>query len=221
MMTDTRKPAADQDADPREADPRADEREGDPGEAISVDDLLRAGAEPAREAGLRNEVAELKDRLLRAMADTENVRRRGEREKAEATLYAASNFARDLLSVADNMSRALEAMPEKARERADEATRNLLAGIDLTYRELMQVFERYNIRRVDPLGERFDPNFHQAMFEVPDPEASSPAIASASGCCAPPWSALPRRAHARDPAAMAAAAARRADVSAAGSRGEG
>jgi molecular chaperone GrpE len=120
---------------------------------------------------LRNEVAELKDRLLRAMADTENVRRRGEREKAEATLYAASNFARDLLSVADNMARALEAMPEKQREKADEATRNLLAGIDLTYRELMQVFERYNIRRVDPLGERFDPHFHQAMFEVPDPEA--------------------------------------------------
>jgi molecular chaperone GrpE len=173
MMIDTRKPAADQDADPREADPRADDREdGDPGEAISVDDLLRAGTEPAREASLRNEVAELKDRLLRAMADTENLRRRAEREKAEATLYAASNFARDLLSVADNMARALEAMPEKARERADEATRNLLAGIDLTYRELMQVFERYNIRRVDPLGERFDPNFHQAMFEVPDPEAA-------------------------------------------------
>ena len=167
MMIDTRKPAADQDADPREADPRADDREdGDPGEAISVDDLLRAGTEPAREASLRNEVAELKDRLLRAMADTENLRRRAEREKAEATLYAASNFARDLLSVADNMARALEAMPEKAREQADEATRNLLAGIDLTYRELMQVFERYNIRRVDPLGERFDPNFHQAMFEV-------------------------------------------------------
>jgi molecular chaperone GrpE len=62
-------------------------------------------------------------------------------------------------------------MPAEQRERADEATRNLLAGIDLTYRELMQVFERYNIRRVDPLGERFDPHFHQAMFEVPDPEA--------------------------------------------------
>ena len=167
MMIDTRKPAADQDADPREADPRADDREdGDPGEAISVDDLLRAGTEPAREASLRNEVAELKDRLLRAMADTENLRRRAEREKAEATLYAASNFARDLQTLADNIPRALEAMPEKARERADEATRNLLAGIDLTYRELMQVFERYNIRRVDPLGERFDPNFHQAMFEV-------------------------------------------------------
>jgi molecular chaperone GrpE len=172
MMIDTRKPAADQDADPREADPRPDDREGDPGEAISVDDLLRAGTEPGREASLRNEVAELKDRLLRAMADTENLRRRAEREKAEATLYAASNFARDLLSVADNMARALEAMPEKARERADEATRSLLAGIDLTYRELMQVFERYNIRRVEPLGERFDPNFHQAMFEVPDPEAA-------------------------------------------------
>src|SRR6476659_1028818 len=84
MMTDTRKPAAAQDADAREADPRADEREGDPGEAISVDDLLRAGAEPAREAGLRNEVAELKVFFFNDTATTENVRRRGEREKAEA-----------------------------------------------------------------------------------------------------------------------------------------
>jgi molecular chaperone GrpE len=174
-MIDTRKPAANQDADRRAKDLRGNnenEPAGDAGEAISVDDLLRAGADSDREASLRNEIAELKDRLLRAMADTENVRRRAEREKAEATLYAATNFARDLLSVADNMTRALEAMPEKQREKADEATRNLLAGIELTSRELKQVFERYNIRRVDPLGERFDPNFHQAMFEVPDPEAT-------------------------------------------------
>jgi len=172
-MIDTRKPAANQDGDPLADDPRAKEARdasGD-GEEISVDALLRGEAEAGREASLRNEVAELKDRFLRAMADTENVRRRSEREKAEATLYAATNFARDLLSVADNMARALEAMPEKQRELADDATRNLLAGIDLTYRELMQVFERYNIHRVDPLGERFDPHFHQAMFEVPDPDA--------------------------------------------------
>jgi molecular chaperone GrpE len=173
-MIDTRKPAANQDGDrdPLADDPRANEAAGGTGEEISVDALLRGEAESGREADLRNEVAELKDRLLRAMADTENVRRRAEREKAEATLYAASNFARDLLSVADNMTRALEAMPEEQREKADDATRNLLAGIELTYRELMQVFERYNIRRVDPLGERFDPHFHQAMFEVPDPEAA-------------------------------------------------
>jgi molecular chaperone GrpE len=172
-MIDTRKSGANQDDDPLADDPRARKAgdAGETGEEISVDALLRGEAEAGREASLRNEVAELKDRLLRAMADTENVRRRGEREKAEATLYAASNFARDLLSVADNMARALEAMPEQQREKADDATRNLLAGIDLTYRELMQVFERYNIHRVDPLGERFDPHFHQAMFEVPDPDA--------------------------------------------------
>jgi molecular chaperone GrpE len=175
-MIDTRKPAANQDGDPLADDPRANEAASGTGEEISVDALLRGEAESGREAGLRNEVAELKDRLLRAMADTENVRRRAEREKAEATLYAASNFARDLLSVADNMSRALEAMPEEQREKADDATRNLLAGIDLTYRELMKVFERYNIHRVDPLGERFDPHFHQAMFEVPDPEAASGTV---------------------------------------------
>ena len=135
-MIDTRKPAANQDGDPLADDPRAKEADdaSGAGEEISVDALLRGEAEAGREAGLRNEIAELKDRLLRAMADTENVRRRGEREKEEATLYAASNFARDLLSVADNMARALEAMPEQQREKADDATRNLLAGIDLTYR---------------------------------------------------------------------------------------
>lgn len=116
---------------------------------------------------LKEEAASLKDRLLRAAADMDNLRKRAEREKAEATLYAATNFARDLLSVADNMSRALTAVPPEAREQADEATQNLLAGVELTERELLKVFERYNIRRVETVGAKFDPNLHQALFEVP------------------------------------------------------
>jgi molecular chaperone GrpE len=116
---------------------------------------------------LKEEAAALKDRLLRTAADMENLRKRAEREKAEATLYAATNFARDLLSVADNMQRALAAVPAEAREQADEATRNLLAGVELTERELLKVFERYNIRKVETVGARFDPNLHQALFEVP------------------------------------------------------
>ncbi|WP_395661218.1 nucleotide exchange factor GrpE [Aestuariivirga sp.] len=116
---------------------------------------------------LKEEAGALKDRLLRTAADMENLRKRAEREKAEATLYAATNFARDLLSVADNMSRALAAMPAEAREKADDATRNLLAGVELTERELIKVFERYNIRKVETVGAKFDPNVHQALFEMP------------------------------------------------------
>lgn len=116
---------------------------------------------------LKEEAGALKDRLLRTAAEMENLRKRAEREKAEATLYAATNFARDLLSVADNMSRALAAMPAEAREKADDATKNLLAGVELTERELIKVFERYNIRKVETVGAKFDPNVHQALFEMP------------------------------------------------------
>ena len=116
------------------------------------------------------EIASLKDRLLRALADEQNTRRRLEREKAEATLYAATGFARDLLSVADNMARALESVSDEERASASEAMRNLLAGIELTSRELENAFARNNIRKIEPLGEKFDPNLHQAMFDVPDPE---------------------------------------------------
>ena len=116
------------------------------------------------------EIADLKDRLLRAMADEQNLRRRLEREKSEATLYAATRFARDLLSVADNMTRALESVTPQEREQASEPMKNLLAGIELTSRELENAFARNNIKKINPMGEKFDPNLHQAMFEVPDPE---------------------------------------------------
>ena len=116
---------------------------------------------------LATENADLKDRVLRAMAETENLRKRAEREKAEATLYAATNFARDLLSVSDSMAKALEMMPDDARKTADEATRNLIEGIELTHRELLNSFQKHGIAEVNPLDEKFDPHFHQAMFEVP------------------------------------------------------
>ena len=119
---------------------------------------------------LKEEAGALKERLLRTAADMDNLRKRAEREKAEATLYAATNFARDLLSVADNMQRALAAVTPEAREQADEGTKNLLVGIELTERELLKVFQRYNIRKVDTVGAKFDPNFHQALFEMPTKE---------------------------------------------------
>lgn len=110
------------------------------------------------------EAADLKDRLLRALAEAENVRRRAERERDDARKYAVANFAKDLLDAADNLRRAIEHMPEAQVK--DELTRNLLAGVAATERTLLAAFERHGIRRVDPKGERFDHNFHQAIFEA-------------------------------------------------------
>jgi len=122
-------------------------------------------------AALEIENADLKDKLLRNMAEMENMRRRAEREKAEATLYAATNFARDVLPVGDNLSRALDAVSDEARQNADESIKNLLEGMTLTQRELLNTLQKHNINIIEPMGEKFDPNKHQAMFEVPDPEA--------------------------------------------------
>jgi molecular chaperone GrpE len=121
-------------------------------------------------AALKDEAVATKDRLLRTAADMENLRKRLEREKAEATLYAATNFARDLLSVADNLGRALQALPEEERTRAGEVEKNLIAGVEVTERELLNVFQRHGIRKLETVGQKFDPNFHQAMFEVPTSE---------------------------------------------------
>lgn len=118
----------------------------------------------ARVAVLEAELAEHKDRLLRALAEAENTRRRAQRERDDATKYAISGFAKELLSAADNLRRALASLPEA--EVGGERTRSLLAGVAATERELLSVFERHGIRRIDPLGERFDHNLHQAIFEV-------------------------------------------------------
>lgn len=119
---------------------------------------------------LREEAGQLKDRLLRMAADMDNLRKRAEREKAEATLYAATNFARDLLSVADDLGRALSAVPEETRPGLDEATRSLIAGVEVTERALINAFSRHGIRRIQTIGQKFDPNMHQAMFEIPSSE---------------------------------------------------
>src|SRR5437868_14581797 len=121
-----------------------------------------------RVEALEQEVAEYKDRLLRALAETENVRRRAQREREDASKYAIAGFARDLLPAADNLRRALESLPES--EAKDERTRSLLAGVAATERELLGVFERHGIKRIDPKGEVFDHNFHQAIFEAERPD---------------------------------------------------
>ncbi len=119
-------------------------------------------------ARLAAEVADLKDKLLRALAETENLRRRAEREKQEAGAYAATAFARDLLTVADTFRRALDSLTPAARE--DANFKAFVEGIELTERELMQAFEKHGIRKIDPKGEKFDHNLHQAMLEIPTDE---------------------------------------------------
>ncbi|HUC70820.1 MAG TPA: nucleotide exchange factor GrpE [Stellaceae bacterium] len=124
-----------------------------------------AGASPEeRVIALQAELADHKERLLRALAETENTRRRAQREREDASKYAITGFAKDLISAADNLRRALDSLPEA--EIRDERTRSLLAGVAATERELLSVFERHGIRRIDPRGERFDHNFHQAIFEA-------------------------------------------------------
>jgi molecular chaperone GrpE len=110
------------------------------------------------------EAADFKDKALRAMAEVENIRRRAQREREDAVKYAASNIARDLLSTADNLRRALSSVNEA--QITDEPTKNLLAGVAATERELLAAFEKNGIKRLDPKGQRFDHNFHQAIFEV-------------------------------------------------------
>ena len=136
--------------------------DGDEADAV---DAAAAAAEPEDETDvLRAEAAELRDELLRALAETENVRRRAQREREDAGKYAISNFARDLLPVVDNLRRAIDSVPEAAR--ADETLAGTLAGIDMTEREFLAVVERHGIKRIEPKGEKFDHNFHQAIFEV-------------------------------------------------------
>jgi molecular chaperone GrpE len=142
-------------------------------EADPVTLVLGEAETDAREAeieGLKEEAGKLKDQLLRTLAEMDNLRKRMEREKAEATLYAASNFAREILSVSDNMERALATAEADHLKEATQPVKDLVAGVEMTNRELLNVFERHGIKRVDPMGEKFDPHFHQAVFEVPTNE---------------------------------------------------
>lgn len=111
------------------------------------------------------ENTEMRDRLLRTMADMENLRRRTEREKTDTARYAISNFARDVLTVGDNLKRTIEHVPAEAAA-GDPALKSFLEGVELTERELLNVLERHGVTRIEPLGQRFDPNCHQAMYEV-------------------------------------------------------
>lgn len=114
------------------------------------------------------EIAEYKDRALRAVAEFENFRRRAEKEREDVAKYAISNFAREMLPVADNLRRALDSQPAVEGEAAPPL-KAFVAGVELTERELLAAFERFGLKKIDPMGQPFDHNFHQAMFEIEDP----------------------------------------------------
>jgi molecular chaperone GrpE len=121
------------------------------------------------------ENAEMRDRLLRTLADMENLRRRTEREKADTARYAITNFARDVLTVGDNLKRTMDHVPADAAAQ-DPALKTFLEGVELTERELLKVLERHGVTRIEPLGQRFDPNFQQAMFEVQNPDVAEGTV---------------------------------------------
>ena len=122
---------------------------------------------------LVDETAEMKNRLLRALADMENLRKRTEREVADARQYGIAAFARDILGVADNFRRALESIGPELRNSEEPGITALIEGVELTERDLQKALEKNGIRKIEPMGEKFDPNLHQAMYEIPDPSVPS------------------------------------------------
>ena len=145
-----------------EGDPFLDDPEAEAAEEEITDEAVVAD----ETAALRAEIADLKDRVLRGLADTENLRKRAERDRRDAELYGATRFARDMLSVHDNFDRALDNVTDAVRDAAP----GFVEGIELTRRELLNAFERNKIQKIEPRpGERFDAKLHQAMFEAPVP----------------------------------------------------
>ena len=126
---------------------------------------------------LSAENGELKDRLLRSLAEMENLRRRTAREIADSRAYGVSNLARDMLSVADNLARAVESFPADERAAADAALKALIEGVELTERELHAALGRHGVTKLEPQGEKFDPNFHQAMYEIPNESLPAGSVA--------------------------------------------
>jgi molecular chaperone GrpE len=155
--------------DPREAN-EDQARPADSPKADTQDAAIDAGAQLGAELNaLLLENADMRDRLLRTMADMENLRRRTEREKSDTARYAISNFARDVLTVGDNLKRTIQHVPAEAAAQ-DPALKSFLEGVEITERELLNVLERHGVTQIEPLGQRFDPNCHQAMYEVQNAE---------------------------------------------------
>ncbi|MBO4222904.1 nucleotide exchange factor GrpE [Bradyrhizobium sp. 31Argb] len=138
---------------------------------VMPDDPEQGSAE-----ALTKELNEARDRTLRTLAEMENLRKRTSREIADARAYGITGFARDILDIADNLQRALDAVPAEAKAAADPGLKALIEGVELTERSLHATLEKNGVKKFDPTGEKFDPNFQQAMYEVPDPSVPSGTV---------------------------------------------
>jgi len=148
-----------------------------PQESSSAASAAAAPADADTINALLREGEEYKNKFLRTLAEMENLRRRTEREVAEARAYGIRKFAGDVLAIADNMHRAREAISPELRDSSDAGVKALLEGVDLTERELLKALEKHGVRKFDPKGERFDPHVHQAVYEVPDETQPSGMVA--------------------------------------------
>jgi molecular chaperone GrpE len=148
--------------------PNGAENPADEAAAPLAAEAPAAEAAPDPLAVLEAEKADLKDKLLRALAEMENLRRRVEKDLADARAYGVTRFARDMLDVADNLRRAVETFPADQKAAAEGALKSLVEGVELTERDLLKKLETHGVRKIEPEGQKFDPNLHQAMFEVPD-----------------------------------------------------
>jgi molecular chaperone GrpE len=142
-------------------------------ESAAADDI---GGDYEVVVKLIKENEELKDRALRVAAEMENLRRRTARDVHDARAYAIANFARDMLSVSDNLRRALDAVPDEAKTSGDAGFKALFEGVDITERAMLTALERHGVKKLNPEGEKFDPNFHQAMFEVPNADVPANTV---------------------------------------------
>src|SRR6476619_1532266 len=156
-MTDPNRPSDDAVKPAPEAEP-----------VVSKPYIMPDDPEEGAVEALTKEVADAKDRMLRTLAEMENLRKRTAREVSDARTYGISGFARDVLDIADNLQRALDAVSAEARAAADPGLKALIEGVELTERSLHNALEKHGVKRFDPAGEKFDPNVHQAMYEVPD-----------------------------------------------------
>ena len=171
-MTDTHRADANADAAPDTVEPAAGEPAA--GEAGAGEAAQAQREDPA--LALAREASELRDKLLRTLAEMENLRARTAREVADSRTYAVASFARDILTIADNMARALQTLRAELKENA--GVKALLDGVELTERELLKVLDKHGVRKFEPQpGEKFDPNLHQAMYEVVDPSLPGGTVA--------------------------------------------
>jgi molecular chaperone GrpE len=163
------------DPDRPNEDPANATQAGEP--VISKPYIMPDDPEEGSVEALTKEAAEARDKMLRTLAEMENLRKRTSREVTDARTYGITGFARDVLDIADNLQRALDAVPAEAKAAADPGLKALIEGVELTERSLLNALEKNGVKKFDPSGEKFNPNFQQAMYEVPDPSVPAGTVA--------------------------------------------